>query len=293
MHRTNNTRRFRIERLVAVVAAAGFLWACSDDTSSSDSAGSAVGGSSSAGAASGGSGGTQTSGNASSGSGDGGFSPTTTGGGGGGGRGNCSGTLQATVRDFMVSHPDFETFTGAGATTGLVATTLGADGKPVFQQAGGQITDATTFADWYNDINGVNQSFSVPLQLTETAPGVYSYVNNSFFPLDGQGWGNEGNPHNFHFTTELHTSFEYVGGEVFTFNGDDDLWVFINNELAIDLGGLHASVEGSVVLDDVAAQLGITVGNVYNMDLFHAERHTTASNFRVDTTISCFVPPPT
>jgi fibro-slime domain-containing protein len=26
------------------------------------------------------------------------------------------------------------------------------------------------------------------------------------------------------------------------------------------------------------------------MDIFHAERHTTQSNFRIDTTIACFIP---
>ena len=35
--------------------------------------------------------------------------------------------------------------------------------------------------------------------------------------------------------------------------------------------------------------LGLVVGQSYPMDIFHAERHTTASNFRVETTIDCFV----
>ena len=59
--------------------------------------------------------------------------------------------------------------------------------------------------------------------------------------------------------------------------------MFINGHLAVDLGGLHPSASGTVALDDSAAKLGIAPGNTYAMDLFHAERHTTASNFRVDT----------
>jgi len=61
--------------------------------------------------------------------------------------------------------------------------------------------------------------------------------------------------------------------------------VFINNKLAIDLGGLHSKQTDSISLDTQAAALGIKVGAAYNLDLFHAERHTSASNFRVDTNL--------
>ena len=59
--------------------------------------------------------------------------------------------------------------------------------------------------------------------------------------------------------------------------------------LAIDLGGLHPQLSATVDLDASAAELGIAVGNRYAMDIFHAERHTDASNFHVETTIDCFV----
>jgi fibro-slime domain-containing protein len=62
--------------------------------------------------------------------------------------------------------------------------------------------------------------------------------------------------------------------------------VFVNGKLALDLGGLHAEVTGTIDLDQAAASLGIAPGKVYAMDLFHAERHTDASRFRVDTNFS-------
>jgi fibro-slime domain-containing protein len=102
-------------------------------------------------------------------------------------------------------------------------------------------------------------------------------------------------PHDFGFTTELHTTFRYDGREKFSFAGDDDLWVFINGRLAIDLGGLHAAMGVTIDLDASAASLDLSPGHVYPLDLFHAERHTIGSHFRVDTTLAfvdCGAVPP-
>ncbi|EDM79682.1 Periplasmic protein TonB links inner and outer membranes-like protein [Plesiocystis pacifica SIR-1] len=202
----------------------------------------------------------------------------------------CGTTLYATVRDFQIAHPDFQYTTGVDL--GIVEVDLGADQKPVY--AGNPNTPTTTgvdnFNQWYNDVDGVNQPFEVPIELLEIMPGVYEYANGAFFPIDDEGWGNEGNPHNYHFTLELHTNFLYTGGEVFTFEGDDDLWVFVNGKLGIDLGGVHGPLEGSIDMDALAGQLGIEIGGLYDLDFFFAERHTTQSNFKITTTINCFNP---
>lgn len=214
----------------------------------------------------------------------------------GSGGGACRGELEAIVRDFSEDHPDFQTFSGTMAFTGIVEDDLGTDGKPVYAHNGGtaQTTGPDASDQWYRDVPGVNEPFLISLQLVQGGNGASVFESDAFFPIDDRGFGNEGNPHNYHFTTELHAIFDYQGGEVFTFTGDDDLWLFINERLAIDLGGLHPELSATVDLDAMAGQLGIVVGERYQMDIFHAERRTSQSNFRIETTIECFeaVPPP-
>lgn len=211
---------------------------------------------------------------------------------GAGGADSCKHELVAVVRDFKNNHPDFTTF--MGDDIGIVKHYLGADGKPVY--AGNPTTTTTSgqanFDQWYRDVSTINESFPITLPLASAGNGIYSYDSAEYFPIDGLGFGNENSGHNFSFTTEIHTQFLYKGGEVFTFTGDDDVFVYINKRLVINLGGVHNPETAPVLLDAVASQVGITVGTSYLLDMFGAERHPSGSHFRVDTTIECFVPPP-
>ncbi len=227
-------------------------------------------------------------------------------------------------------HPDFERWTG-DVRVGLVATRLGSDAKPVLASTTGsyvaehyrdnqgrtinpalfladagdyegqtvrsaedRIWSAESFAQWYNDVPGVNASKAIELTLNRR-PGTNVYVFDSdadapyadrggFFPINGELYGNyASNNKNFHFTTEVEAQFVYDASipQVFTFSGDDDVWVFIDGRLAIDLGGVHARREQSV---DVA-RMGLENGRVYTLKIFHAERRTTQSNFKMETTL--------
>jgi len=209
------------------------------------------------------------------------------------GDGGCGPNLTGILRDFRPAsagpaYADFEAFISSDLE--IVTDLLGSDEKPIYKSKtkSPTTTGKENFDRWFRDSPGVNQSFSFTLEMKEK-DGIYTYDNPNFFPLDGKGFGNEmpapNDGHNFHFTYELHTEFVYSGGEVFTFIGDDDLFTYINGHLAINLGGVHGAQTGTIKLDEKAAALGIEKGKTYRMAVFQAERHTSHSNFRVDTTI--------
>jgi fibro-slime domain-containing protein len=169
---------------------------------------------------------------------------------------------------------------------------LGSDRTPVYQFSGHSpyysIQSPLSFNDWFHSTPQTKDK-PITLSLDLIQGRTYGYTNVYFFPFDNDGWNDwnlgESGPgvyHNYGYTLELHASFFYQGGETFYFQGDDDVWVFLDNRLMIDLGGVHTDLSASISLDDIG---GLTLGGLYNFDFFYAERHSTASKLQMSTSI--------
>lgn len=215
--------------------------------------------------------------------------------------GSCTYEMAATVHDMAEAHLDYGD-KGQPGGPGMVQTALGPDHKPVATPAA-----PGHFGTWFNS----DPAAAMPLKGAETCvnlemgkadDGLWEYdshnvpVFHGFFPIDDFNTLDENTGpscpenapapplpdlHNFGFCMESHANFVYQKGQVFDFRGDDDVWVFINNKLSLDLGGVHAALAGKINLDT----LGLKEGQSYPWDFFFCERKKCGSSLRIKTTI--------
>lgn len=152
------------------------------------------------------------------------------------------------------------------------------DGKAAYSNVGGLLrqdengyyyyNSATNFAEFHESKNGEENVFTVYNQNAVTGAGASG--TGMFFPFNTkeQVFGNylqsTDDVLNHYFGLHMTTSFQQTKDGVspsdeitpvtFSFSGDDDVWIFIDDVLVADLGGIH---------DACAVEINFATGAIY------------------------------
>ncbi len=197
----------------------------------------------------------------------------------------------------------FQTVSCSGNLTGLVKSDLNSDTLPMPTDAAQADCEAGNVTDWFKPNAANDNKFCIDLEMPLNSDGVFeidrSQDAGGFWPIDDFDNSNNmiGEPiinrngnysHNYHYCMKTSTKFTYSKGQEFTFTGDDDVWVFIDGKLHLDIGGVHDEQMGMIKLDTIFDD--DAVGSQHDFNLFYCERKTGASNLKIQTDIDFELP---
>lgn len=107
---------------------------------------------------------------------------------------------------------------------------------------------------------------------------------SSTFPVS-----DDGNNHNCFFGMQYAVKFtltaDYVGPLEYYFFGDDDMWVFLDDTLVCDIGGVHSSVGEYVNLWDYLEKENRTESETHTLTFFYTERGASGSTCYMNFTL--------
>jgi fibro-slime domain-containing protein len=124
----------------------------------------------------------------------------------------------------------------------------------------------------------------------DSAKPIWRLDDPQFFPMDAMSrqpaWpvGVVGPLSNdYAYCMEVNAALTYKGGETMKFRADDDLWVFLDNRLAVDQGGIHFAIQGETKLDSLPFLKG-KLGKTMDLDIYYCSRQPGTAVLGMETT---------